>query len=108
MSSTQFMRREFRPQVHDSDGLLMTTTSGEKLWAPLDNPKSVVLRRISDVTSYAFLQRDRDISHYLDREAEYHKRPSLQIIPQSGFDNGHVRLLQIPSRDENTDNMVAA
>ncbi len=108
MSSTQFMRREFRPQVHDSDGLLMTTTSGEKLWAPLDNPKSVVLRRFSDVTSYAFLQRDRDISHYLDREAEYHKRPSLQIIPQSGFDNGYVRLLQIPSTDEYTDNMVAA
>jgi periplasmic glucans biosynthesis protein len=108
MSGTQFMRREFRPQVHDSDGLLMTTTSGEKLWAPLDNPKSVVLRRFSDVTSYAFLQRDRDVSHYLDREAEYHKRPSLQIIPQSGFDSGYVRLLQIPSTDEYTDNMVAA
>ena len=108
MSSTQFMRREFRPQVHDSDGLLMTTTSGEKLWAPLDNPKSVELRKFSDVTSYAFLQRDRDMSHYLDRESEYQKRPSLQVIPKSGFENGYVRLLQIPSSDEYTDNMMAA
>src|SRR5215471_5893022 len=107
MSSTEFMRRESRPQVHDSDGLLMTTTSGEKLWAPLDNPKSNELRRFSDVTSYSFLQRDRDISHYLDREAEYERKPSLQVIPQSGFENGYVRLLQMPSKDEYTDNMVA-
>jgi periplasmic glucans biosynthesis protein len=108
MNSTEFMRRESRPQVHDSDGLLMTTTSGEKLWAPLDNPKSNELRRFSDVTSYSFLQRDREISHYLDREAEYERKPSLQVIPQSGFENGYVRLLQIPSKDEYTDNMVAA
>jgi periplasmic glucans biosynthesis protein len=108
MNSTDFMRREFRPQVHDSDGLLMTTTSGEKLWAPLDNPKSPELRRFSDVTSFAFLQRDRNVSHYLDREAEYQKKPSLQVIPQAGFDSGYVRLLQIPSSDEYTDNMVAA
>ena len=108
MSGTQFMRREFRPEVHDSDGLLMETVSGEKLWAPLDNPKMVELRKFSDVTSYAFLQRDRDIRHYLDREAEYQKRPSLQVIPQSGFEAGTVRLLQIPSTDEYTDNMVAA
>ncbi|MBV8098888.1 MAG: glucan biosynthesis protein [Verrucomicrobia bacterium] len=108
MNSTEFLRRESRPQVHDSDGLLMTTTSGEKLWAPLDNPKSVELRRFSDVTSYSFLQRDRDASHYLDREAEYERRPNLQVIPQSGFENGYVRLLQIPAKDEYTDNMVAA
>jgi glucans biosynthesis protein len=108
MNSTQFMRREFRPQVHDSDGLLMSTTSGEKLWAPLDNPKSVELRRFSDVTSYALLQRDRDSTHYLDRESEYQRRPGLQVIPQSGFDSGYVRLLELPSNDEYTNNIVAA
>jgi periplasmic glucans biosynthesis protein len=108
MNSTQFMRREFRPQVHDSDGLLMSTTSGEKLWAPLDNPKSVELRRFSDVTSYAFLQRDRDSTHYLDRESEYQRRPSLQVIPQNGFDSGYVRLLELPSNDEYANNIVAS
>src|SRR5258707_15799080 len=50
MNKTDFKRREFRPEVHDSDGLLMETVSGEKLWAPLDNPKSVVVRKFCDVT----------------------------------------------------------
>ena len=108
MTGTNFMRREFRPQVHDSDGILMDTVSGEKLWAPLDNPKAVEIRRFSDVTSYALLQRDRDVSHYLDREAEYQRRPTVQVIPQSGFNAGYVRLLEIPASDEYTDNMVAA
>ena len=108
MNSTQFMRREFRPEVHDSDGLLMSTTSGEKLWAPLDNPKSVELRRFSDVTSYAFLQRDRDVTHYLDRESEYQNRSSLQVIPQSGFDAGYVRLLQTPAADDQPPNRSCA
>jgi periplasmic glucans biosynthesis protein len=108
MGGTVFMRREFRPQVHDSDGLLMTTVSGEKLWAPLENPKELTVRRFSETMSYALLQRDRDVSHYLDQEAEYHNRPSVQVVPQSGFNNGYVRLLEIPSTDEYTDNIVAA
>ncbi|MBV9488681.1 MAG: glucan biosynthesis protein [Verrucomicrobia bacterium] len=107
MNKTDFKRREFRPEVHDSDGLLMNTRSGEKLWAPLDNPRRVVVRRFSDVTSFGMLQRDRDINHYLDREAEYDRRPSLLITPKSDFGPGFVRLLQIPSEDEYTDNMVA-
>jgi glucans biosynthesis protein len=53
MNKTDFKRREFRPEVHDSDGLLVETASGEKLWVPLDNPKSVVVRRFSDVTSFS-------------------------------------------------------
>jgi periplasmic glucans biosynthesis protein len=106
-NSTQFFRREFRPEVHDSDGLLMTTTSGEKLWAPLDNPESLVVRRFSDVTSFTLVQRDGDIHHFLDREANYHDRPNLQVIPKSGFETGYVRLLEIPSSDEYTDNIVA-
>ena len=108
MNSTVFMRREFRPQVHDSDGLLMNTASGERLWAPLDNPKALAVRQFSNVTWYALLQRDRDIRHYLDQEAEYHRRPNVQVIPQSGFNNGYVRLLEIPSSDEYSDNIVAA
>jgi periplasmic glucans biosynthesis protein len=107
MTKTDFKRREFRPEVHDSDGLLMETASGEKLWAPLDNPKAVVVRKFSDVTSFSLLQRDRDLSHYLDTEAEYHRRPNLTVIPKSDFGPGSVRLLEIPSNDEYSDNMVA-
>ena len=107
MNKTDFKRREFRPEVHDSDGLFMDTVSGEKLWVPFDNPRSVTVRQFSSIRSFSFLQRDRDLSHYLDREAEDQKRPSLTVIPKSDFGPGFVRLLQIPSADEYTDNQVA-
>ena len=29
---------DYRPEVHDSDGLLMRMGNGEMLWRPLDNP----------------------------------------------------------------------
>jgi len=107
MNKTDFKRREFRPQVHDSDGLLLETVSGEKLWAPLENPKSVSVRRFSNVLSYSLLQRDRNLGDYLDREAEYHQRPSVTVTPKSDFGPGFVRLLEIPSSDEYSDNIVA-
>jgi glucans biosynthesis protein len=107
MNKTDFKRREFRPQVHDSDGLLLHTVSGERLWAPLDNPKTVSVRRFSNVLSYSLLQRDRNLNDYLDREADYHQRPNVTVTPKSDFGPGFVRLLEIPSNDEYSDNIVA-
>jgi len=108
MHQTDFNRREFRPQVHDADGLLLDTVSGEKVWVPLDNPRATTVRRFSNVVSYSLLQRDRDVNDYLDREANYHQRPSVTVIPQSDFGPGFVRLLEFPTSDEYTDNIVAA
>jgi glucans biosynthesis protein len=107
MNKTDFHRREFRPQVHDSDGLLLDTASGERLWAPLSNPRAVSVRLFSNVLSYSLVQRDRNLNDYLDREAEYHMRPSLTVIPKSDFGSGFVRLLELPSSDEYSDNIVA-
>jgi glucans biosynthesis protein len=106
MNKTDFNRREFRPQVHDSDGLLMDTPSGEKLWAPLENPKSMVIRQFADATGFSLMQRDRDVAHYLDQEAAYHRRPSLTVVPKN-LGSGRVRLLELPSVNEYTDNIVA-
>jgi glucans biosynthesis protein len=105
MNKTDFNRREFRPQVHDSDGLLMDTPSGEKLWATLENPKSVVIREFSNATGFSLVQRDRDVAHYLDQEAAYHRRPSLTVVPKN-LASGRVRLLELPSVNEYTDNIV--
>jgi glucans biosynthesis protein len=107
MNKTDFHRREFRPQVHDSDGLLLETSSGEKLWAPLSNPRSVSVRLFSNVLSYSMVQRDRNLNDYLDREAEYHLRPTVTVIPKSDFGSAFVRLLELPSSDEYSDNIVA-
>jgi periplasmic glucans biosynthesis protein len=106
MNKTDFHRREFRPQVHDSDGVYMTTPSGERLWAPLDNPRTSTTRTFSDVTSFGLLQRDRNINDYLDNEAHYDLRPSTLVIPKSGFDQGVVRLFEFPITDETSDNVV--
>jgi glucans biosynthesis protein len=108
MNKTDFNRREFRPQVHDSDGLLLDTVSGEKVWVPLENPRTANVRRFSNVVSYSLVQRDRNLDDYLDREADYHERPSATVIPQSDFGPGYVRLLEIPTSDEYTDNIVAS
>ncbi|MBV8377946.1 MAG: glucan biosynthesis protein [Verrucomicrobia bacterium] len=107
MNKTDFHRREFRPQVHDSDGLLLDTNSSEKVWAPLNNRQSVSVRLFSDVLSYSLVQRDRNFQDYLDNEAEYNMRPNLTVIPESGFGPGFVRLLELPSSDEYSDNIVA-
>ena len=31
-------RGDFRPEVHDSDGLMVASGAGEWLWRPLQNP----------------------------------------------------------------------
>src|SRR5260370_3849545 len=82
MNKTDFHRREFRPQVHDSDGLLLDTSSGEKLWAPLSNPPSVRSRLFSNVLSYPLVQSDRNLNDYLDLVAEYHLRPTVTTLPK--------------------------
>jgi glucans biosynthesis protein len=107
MNKTDFHRREFRPQVHDSDGLLLDTSSGERLWVPLSNPRSVSVRLFSNVVSYSLVQRDRNLNDYLDREAEYHLRPTVTVVPKSDFEPGFLRLLELPSSDEYSDNIVA-
>jgi glucans biosynthesis protein len=83
----------------------MDTTSGEKLWVPLNNPRSVNVRRFSSVVSFSLVQRDRDLSDYLDREANYHRRPTVTVVPKSDFGPGFVRLLEFPTADEYTDNI---
>ncbi|HEY5809650.1 MAG TPA: glucan biosynthesis protein, partial [Povalibacter sp.] len=40
-------RTDFRPEVHDSDGLMVATGAGEWLWRPLLNPKSVLTTSFS-------------------------------------------------------------
>ncbi len=38
---------DFRPEVHDSDGLLLNFATGEWLWRPLDNPGRLRGQRVS-------------------------------------------------------------
>ncbi len=100
---------DFRPEVHDSDGLQILFDNGEWLWRPLNNPRYLQVNSFSGtgIKGFGLLQRDRDFHDYEDLEANYHQRPSLWIEPTSDWGAGKVELVQIPTKDEIHDNIVA-
>jgi len=99
---------DWRPEVHDSDGLALWTGAGERLWRPLNNPQRTGVSAFSDKTPKGFglLQRDRVFDHYLDGVA-YEKRPSLWVEPLGDWGEGAVELIEIPTDDEIHDNIGA-
>jgi glucans biosynthesis protein len=100
---------DFRPEVHDSDGLLMASSNGEWVWRPLSNHRGLRISSLSDENPRGFglLQRDRDFNNYMDMEASYHLRPSLWVMPQEDWGKGRVELVEIPTDTEVNDNIVA-
>ncbi|NPD13760.1 glucan biosynthesis protein [Xinfangfangia sp. D13-10-4-6] len=100
---------DFREGVHDSDGLLVATGSGDLLWRPLANPKSVETSWFGDENPRGFglMQRARDPGSYNDFAAHYERRPSLWVEPKGAWGKGSVVLVEIPADKEIYDNIVA-
>lgn len=103
------MAYDWRPEIHDSDGLSLYTGAGEWLWRPLANPNTLRFNSYLDENPRGFglLQRDRDFNHYQDDGVFYERRPSLWIEPKSGWGKGAIQLTEIPTPDETFDNIVA-
>lgn len=101
---------DYRPEVHDSDGLLIWQKTGEWIWRPLQNPKRLQENffQAADVKGFGLLQRDRDFGHYEDLETRPDQRPSLWIEPRGDWGDGRVNLVQIPTHSDANDNIVAA
>lgn len=100
---------DFRPEIHDSDGLLLSTGSGERVWRPLCNPTALAISSFQDRNPRGFglMQRERAFNEYKDLEARYHARPSLWVEPQGEWGEGEVRLVEIPTDSEVHDNIAA-
>lgn len=100
---------DWRPEIHDSDGLAMHTGDGEWLWRPLVNPPGVRVNAYFDHNPRGFglLQRDRNFDHYQDDGVFYEKRPCLWVEPRGDWGKGSVQLLEIPTTDETSDNIAA-
>ena len=101
--------KDWRPEIHDSDGLAIHTGSGQYIWRPLNNPQSVSTNSFIDENPKGFglIQRDRDFNNYQDDGVFYNKRSSAWIKPQGDWGKGAVQLVEIPTKDETFDNIVA-
>lgn len=100
---------DFRPAVHDSDGLLIHNGAGEVIWRPLANPTRLQISAFADNNPRGFglMQRKRKYSDFTDLESLYHNRPAVWITPGEGWGRGSVSLVEIPADREIYDNIVA-
>ncbi len=100
---------DFRPEVHDNDGLLMELGSGNLHYRPLEHTHNRFRHCVFTMEqprSWALVQRDRSFASYQDKEARYHDRPSVRVEPVEGFDLGKLHLIEMPTKDETEDNVV--
>ena len=102
-------RADFRPEVHDSDGLMVATGDGEWLWRPLLDPKQTLTTSFSmrSLRGFGLMQRARKFEDYEDSEAHYELRPSAWIEPVGSWGPGRVELVELNTPDETNDNIVA-
>jgi len=100
---------DWRPEIHDNDGLALWTGKGERIWRPLVNPPQVMTNSFADNNPKGFglIQRDRDFANYQDDGAFYNKRPGIWVEPKGNWGAGAVQLVEIPTEDETHDNIVA-
>ena len=100
---------DWRPQIHDSDGLQMHTGAGEWIWRPLVNPSVVRVNTYVDENPNGFglMQRERRFSAYQDDGVFYNRRPDCWVQPKAPWGKGGVMLVEIPTVDETMDNIVA-
>lgn len=99
---------DFRPAVHDSDGLAIFNGRGEELWRPLHNPRDLQISSFSDLNPRGFglMQRQKSFSAYQDLESNFERRPSLWAEPIGDWGEGAVKLVEIPTKEEVHDNIA--
>ncbi len=102
-------RDDWRPQIHDSDGLSIWTGAGERLWRPLRDPPrdQVQLSLFPDrgPRGFGLMQRERHATAYQDDLDRYELRPSAWVEPIGDWGPGAVSLVELPSDTEAEDNI---
>ena len=100
---------DYRPEVHDSDGLLVHMGNGEMLWRPLDNPP--VMRHqvfhAPNIRGFGLLQRERTFAAYQDMFNLYQLEPSVWVEPHGNWGDGDLHLVELSTNYEGLDNIVA-
>ena len=108
-SNQPWSQPNYRPRLHDSDGLAMHAANGEWIWRPLNNPRRLAVSAFGteNPRGFGLLQREREFHQYEDLDDHYEQRPSLWIEPKGDWGKGSVQLVEIPTGDETNDNIVA-
>ena len=98
----------FHPEIHDSDGMLMEKNSKEWIWRPLQQSADRQFYNFTDENPRGFglIQRDRDFQHYQDNDGKYNVRPSAWVTPHGNWGKGAVQLIEMPTTNTETDNIV--
>lgn len=99
---------DYRPEVHDSDGLLVEAQDGRRWWRPLANGGAVrhSAFAVGKIKGFGLRQRDGNFSSYQDLEENYHRRPGVWVEPLEGWPDGAVHLLEVPTAEEVWDNVA--
>jgi periplasmic glucans biosynthesis protein len=102
------MGDDVRAQAGEVSGLQILSGRGEWVYRPLTNPAALQISVFSDenIKGFGLMQRDRDERLYLEDPQNWHTRPSLWIEPLGDWGAGAVQLLEIPSDNENNDNII--
>src|SRR5262249_55102513 len=89
---------DWRPEIHDSDGLQVWTGANEWIWRPLVDPRTLRVNSFSDERPRGFglMQRERNFEQYQDDGVFYDKRPNLWVEPKGNWGKGAVMLVEIP------------
>lgn len=101
---------DYRPQVHDSDGLLLASGESNWVWRALVNPaKEHRISRfpVAELKGFGLMQRDREFADYDDLGSRFERRPSYWIEPRGNWGPGAVELVEIPTPTDWNDNIVA-
>lgn len=101
---------DYRPEVHDTDGLLMQMgNNNEVLWRPLNNPAAMSHQvfAVKDIAGFGLIQRERDFAAYQDLFNQYHLTPSVWVRPNGSWGEGEIHLVELPTTYEGLDNVVA-
>ena len=101
---------DYRPQVHDADGLLFEDRAGNWTWRPLVNPaKTFQLSRfpVSELKGFGLMQRSRNFADYDDLQSRFELRASYWVEPGAHWGSGALELVEIPTLNDYNDNIVA-
>jgi glucans biosynthesis protein len=100
---------DYRPEVHDTDGLLLRMETGETLWRPLNNAAVMRHQRFTanNIRGFGLLQRERNFAAYQDIFNHYHQTPSVWVEPHGHWGEGGLHLVELSTQYEGLDNVVA-